>query len=66
VTVADTQSVKVFLQIEGGRVSKAAIANPRPGMEAYEAMALRIARQRRFPSGNVSQETVTIKVSQPK
>lgn len=65
-TVSDPQSVKVVLQIESGRVSKASIANPRPGMEAYEAMALRIARQRRFPSGNASHETVTIKVGQPK
>ena len=65
-TVWDTQSVKVLLQIEGGRVAKASIANPRSGMEAYEAMALRIARQRRFASSNTSQETVTIKVGQPK
>ena len=64
--VSDSQSVKVVLQIEGGRVAKASIANPRSGMEAYEAMALRIARQRRFPANNASQETVTIKVNQPK
>jgi hypothetical protein len=54
------------LQIEGGRVAKASIANPRSGMEAYEAMALRIARQRRFSSTNTSQETVTIRVNEPK
>lgn len=65
-TVSDSQSVKVLLQIEGGRVARASIANPRSGMEAYEAMALRIARQRRFASSNTSQETVTIKVGQPK
>ena len=62
----DPQSVKVVLQIEGGRVAKASIANHRSGMEAYEAMALRIARQRRYPASGSSQETVTIKVSQPK
>ena len=62
----DRQSVKVVLQIEGGRVAKASIANHRSGMEAYEAMALRIARQRRYPASGSSQETVTIKVSQPK
>jgi hypothetical protein len=65
-SVSDPQSVKVLLQIEGGRVAKASIANPRSGMEAYEAMALRIARQRRFALSNTSQETVTIKVGQPK
>ncbi|HKY29999.1 MAG TPA: DUF4388 domain-containing protein [Pyrinomonadaceae bacterium] len=62
----DRQSVKVVLQIESGRVAKASIANHRAGMEAYEAMALRIARQRRYPASGSSQETVTIKVSQPK
>ena len=62
----DPQSVKVVLQIESGRVAKASIANHRAGMEAYEAMALRIARQRRYPASGSSQETVTIKVSQPK
>jgi hypothetical protein len=63
---SDTQSVKVILQIESGRVAKASIANHRSGMEAYEALALRIARQRRYPSGGAAQETVTIKVTQPK
>lgn len=62
----DPQSVKVVLQIESGRVAKASIANHRAGMEAYEAMALRIARQRRYPASGSSQETVTIKVNQPK
>lgn len=63
---SDPQSVKVVLQIEGGRVAKASIANHRSGMEAYEAMALRIARQRRYPASGSGQETVTIKVRQPK
>lgn len=65
-SAAETQSVKVVLEIESGRVAKASIANHRPGMEAYEAMALRIARQRRYPAAGTTQETVTIKVSQPK
>lgn len=61
----ETHSVKVVLQIEGGRVAKASIANHRSGMEAYEALALRIARQRRYPSKGAAQEMVTIKVSSP-
>ena len=64
--VANGQSVKVVLQIEGGRVSQASIANHKSGMEAYEALALRIARQRRYPSSTGGQETVVIKVNQPK
>ena len=57
-----SQSVKVVMQIENGRVLKASIANPKPGMESYEAMALRIARQRRFASTTSGGETVTITV----
>ena len=57
-----SQSVKVVMQIENGRVLKASIANPKPGMESYEAMALRIARQRRFAPTTNGGETVTITV----
>lgn len=57
------QSIKVVMQIENGRVLKASIANPKPGMDSYEALALRIARQRRFPTTASGAETVTINVS---
>jgi hypothetical protein len=50
------------MQIENGRVLKASIANPKPGMESYEAMALRIARQRRYAATTNGGETVTITV----
>jgi hypothetical protein len=56
-------SIKVVMQIENGRVLKASIANPRPGMDSYEALALRIARQRRFPATSSGAETVTISVN---
>jgi uncharacterized protein DUF4388 len=56
------ESIKVVMQIENGRVLKASIANPKPGMESYEAMALRIARQRRFAPTTNGGETVTITV----
>ena len=58
-----SQSVKVVMQIENGRVLKASIANPKPGMDSYEALALRIARQRRFPATTSGAETVTISVN---
>jgi hypothetical protein len=51
------------MQIENGRVLKASIANPKPGMDSYEALALRIARQRRFPTTTSGAETVTISVN---
>jgi hypothetical protein len=58
-----SQSIKVVMQIENGRVLKASIANPKPGMDSYEALALRIARQRRYPSTANGGQTVTINVS---
>ena len=58
----DSTAVRVVLQVENGRVTQASIGNPKPGMEAYEALALRIARQRRFPAATSSKQTVMIKV----
>ncbi len=58
-----SQSIRVVMQIENGRVLKASIANPKPGMDGYEAMALRIARQRRYPATTNGGETVTITVN---
>jgi hypothetical protein len=56
-------AIKVVMQVENGRVLKASIANPKPGMESYEALALRIARQRRYASTVSGGETVTISVA---
>ena len=58
-----SQSIRVVMQIENGRVLKASVANPKPGMDSYEAMALRIARQRRYPPTLTGGETVTINVN---
>lgn len=58
-----SQSIRVVMLIENGRVLKASIANPKPGMNSYEALALRIARQRRFPATTNGGETVTINVN---
>lgn len=60
------QAIVVVVQIENGRVSQAYVPNHRPGMEAYEAAALRIARGFRYPADKAGTETVTIKVNQPK
>jgi len=60
----NTDSVKVILQIENGRVVQASIGNHRSGLDAYETLALRIARQRRYSSKVAGQETVMIKVGQ--
>ena len=58
-----SQAIRVVMQIENGRVLKASIANPKPGMDSYEAMALRIARQRRYAATMNGGETVTITVN---
>ena len=58
-----SQPIRVVMQIENGRVLKASIANPKPGMDSYEALALRIARQRRYPATMNGGETITINVS---
>lgn len=58
-------AVKVVLQIENGRVTKASIVDHQPGMDTYESLALRIARQRRFPANQAGQETVKISVTRP-
>jgi len=57
-----TQSIRIVMQIENGRVLRASIANHKAGMDSYEALALRIARQRRFPATLTGGETVTINV----
>lgn len=54
--------ITVAMGIKNGRVTYAAVENRRPGMEGYEAAALRIARQRRYPSDKNGNETVVIRV----
>lgn len=60
---AKSEPVKVIVRIENGRVSQASIANHKQGREAVEALALRIARQRRYPGKGSKPETVVIQVA---
>jgi len=55
--------IAVQLTIEDGRVAGAQIGNRQPGAEAFEATALHIARQRRYPPGTSSTETVVVRVA---
>lgn len=59
---ADEQVVHVTMKVERGRVTQAIIKNPKSRMEAYEALALRLARQRRYPEGFSGQDTLSVKV----
>lgn len=61
----NAQTVKVVVRVERGRVSEAHVEEHRPGMEAYEALALRIARGRRYAPASSGQETVAVQISSP-
>jgi hypothetical protein len=60
---AADKTITVLVQLDHGHVSQAAVADRKPGMAAYEALALRIARQRRFPASAGGQEKVLIRVN---
>ena len=55
--------IAVELKIEDGRVSEAHVGNRQPGAEAFEATALHIARQRRYPPGTSRTETLVLRVA---
>ena len=61
---ARAQTVKVRVEVEKGRVQQSFIEEHRPGMEAYEVLALRIARQRRYPETLNGQDTVLVKINE--
>lgn len=63
---ANKQTVQVTLRIEGGRVTRAFVAEHRQGMEAYEALALKVARARRYGAGTSGEETVLVKIDSPR
>jgi Domain of unknown function (DUF4388) len=54
--------VEVLVEVKAGVVTDARVWNPRPGAGAYEAVALKMARERRYPSGFTGGERVKIRV----
>ena len=62
---ASAQTIKVALRVEKGRVTQAFVEERVPGMEAYESLALRIARTRRYAANASGQETVLIRINAP-
>jgi hypothetical protein len=54
--------IEVLVEVKGGRVTDARVWNPRPGASAYEAVALRMARERRYPEGFNGGERLRIRV----
>jgi hypothetical protein len=55
--------IVVVVQIEGGRVVEAYVKDHHPGLEAYEATAIRLARQRRYSSDKIGTQTTVVKVT---
>lgn len=54
--------VEVLVEVKGGRVTEARVWNPRPGTAPYEAVALRMARERSYPENFTGGERVKIRV----
>ncbi|MBD0325223.1 MAG: DUF4388 domain-containing protein [Pyrinomonadaceae bacterium] len=61
----NAQAINVVVSIENGRVVRAKVSERRPGLEAYEALAVRLARTRRYAANASGEETVTIKINPP-
>ncbi|MDT5123180.1 MAG: hypothetical protein QOC96_2662 [Acidobacteriota bacterium] len=60
---ANAQTIKVSVRVEQGRVSQAFVEEHHPGMEAYEAMALKVARSLHYAQNASGQETVVIRIN---
>jgi hypothetical protein len=54
--------VRVLLEVRDGQVTEARVLNPRPGAKAYEALALKTARQRRYPKNFTGGDTWKVRV----
>lgn len=54
--------VQVLVEVQNGRVVSARVWNPRPGAGAYEEVALRMARERRYPESFTGGERLKIRV----
>jgi len=58
-----SRTIAVVVEIEEGRVTEAFIKQPQRELAAYEATALRLARQRRYPKGTTRRETINLPVT---
>lgn len=54
--------VEVLVEVKNGVVTDARVWNPRPGAAAYEPVAVKMARERRYPAGFTGGERVRIRV----
>ena len=54
--------VRVLLEVKDGQVTNARVLNSRPDAKAYEALALKTARQRRYPKNFTGGDTWKVRV----
>ncbi|MDT5262589.1 MAG: hypothetical protein QOC61_1593 [Acidobacteriota bacterium] len=54
--------VQVLVEVKNGRVTDARVWNPRPGAGAYESIALKMAKERRYPDAFTGGERLKIRV----
>lgn len=59
----NVQAITVLLEIKNGKITFASVPDRRPGLETYEATALRFARKLRYPSEKNGPESVVVRVS---
>ncbi len=59
----NVQAITVLLEIKNGKITFASIPERRPGLETYEATALRFARRLQYPSDKTGPESVVVRVS---
>lgn len=59
----NAQAITVLLEIKNGKITFASVPDRRPGLETYEATALRFARRLRYPSDKNGAESVVVRVS---
>jgi Tfp pilus assembly protein PilF len=64
-TTSGTQEITVVIEVQRGRVTFASVKNHRRGMEAYEATALRLVRERRYPTDKNGQDSVVVRITAP-
>lgn len=54
--------VEVLVEVKDGRVTDARVSNPRPGAGPFEAVALKMARERTYPANFNGGERVKIRI----
>ena len=59
----NAQNIAVAVEIKNGQIVSASVQKHRAGMESYEISALRIARQRRYPSETTGTDLLAVRVS---